>query len=247
MGYFHKIPSSAKLRSEAIKRVEEYFEETELNLSSLSLLSIIIPENKPLRNYPSKNGFTYLCVGLYNWAVTPCAAQTRAECREDCLEIYPHLLTFPCLCWCNIGYLLDYKLEEHISSRLDLVRLSFLIYEEGVFAHRRKLEEVRCKWLCYCLYAVQADEAELGVSNEEIHFVPWDQIDLSREPKQMNEFCDSTNFVSPTEFCCRREMLDILRQFETQFKKNNWSYAVFFFHKLRAKCIRAWHNYATAE
>eukprot|EP00924_Labyrinthula_sp_SR-Ha-C_P014099 snap_masked-scaffold_56-processed-gene-1.18-mRNA-1 protein AED:1.00 eAED:1.00 QI:0/-1/0/0/-1/1/1/0/227 len=225
MSYFHKVPPAVELREEVLKAADKYFEENELNVSSLSLLTMMLPEKKPLKNYPAFNNFTYLCYIISSLASAPCQGEDSSECLEIAGLSYPLLVTFPCWCWLSCAALQDERMKNSIHSRGDLVRLCISVYREGVFIYRRKLEKMRCKWTCFCVLGLtdfnDGYEAREAISN----FVSWEDINMERNPRPMNFSCDPEKFVSfklgKENVNTRREVYDILSKYYRERKAEN--------------------------
>eukprot|EP00924_Labyrinthula_sp_SR-Ha-C_P014101 snap_masked-scaffold_56-processed-gene-1.19-mRNA-1 protein AED:1.00 eAED:1.00 QI:0/-1/0/0/-1/1/1/0/118 len=109
--------------------------------------------------------------------------------------------------------------------RLDLVRLSIAIYREGVFLHRREMEEVRCRWCCFCLPACDPEEEGYDSQSKKLFFVPWDQVNMPHKPHAMNDACDESNFVRfrvGTHYInTRREVYEILHGYYNQLRNDS--------------------------
>eukprot|EP00924_Labyrinthula_sp_SR-Ha-C_P014051 snap_masked-scaffold_56-processed-gene-0.27-mRNA-1 protein AED:1.00 eAED:1.00 QI:0/-1/0/0/-1/1/1/0/227 len=221
MSYFHKIPLPVELREEVLTAAEKYFEENDLRISSLSLLSLILPEKKPFTNYPTSNPFTCVYSFLSSAVLMPCDQPTVFDCVEEALIMYPLLASLPCWCWINLGALLDERLKNSVLNRLDLVRLCIAIYQEGIFIYRRKLEKVPCRRCCFCVFSFDNSGGSYGLLRANSVFVSWKDVDLSDGVKPMNEHCDAKDFVrfslGDFDVKTRREVYDYISKYYYEF------------------------------
>eukprot|EP00924_Labyrinthula_sp_SR-Ha-C_P008293 snap_masked-scaffold_11-processed-gene-8.6-mRNA-1 protein AED:1.00 eAED:1.00 QI:0/0/0/0/1/1/2/0/189 len=146
MSFFHKIPRKETLRQMALDKAEEYFEENSMSISTLSLLSIILPDKKNLLKYPK--------VSLEDFKCDDCECDAPLE---NCI------------------------LKDDGLKRLDIVRCVFLIYKEGIFIYKPRIEAVKCGYLCFfwAKYAVADDYTTIP---ESFQFYKWEKrlIQLSK-------------------------------------------------------------------
>eukprot|EP00924_Labyrinthula_sp_SR-Ha-C_P014052 snap_masked-scaffold_56-processed-gene-0.25-mRNA-1 protein AED:1.00 eAED:1.00 QI:0/-1/0/0/-1/1/1/0/225 len=222
MSLFHRIPSINIVRQEALEKAEQYFEDAELNISSLSLISIFQPDIHPLKGFPRTN-----CVKTcFEVALEDCSVIRDTESISDCATecclsicLYSYMII---TCWCSIGFFIDMSLLNDIPSRLDFFRLTLLVYNEGVFVYRRKMDTYNCS--CCCLLLKNLDD-DYTVHEEEFAFVSWEEVYFPRSPLVMGGHSESSEFVSFTiggiQVNTRRHVFQELRKYEKEFIEAN--------------------------
>eukprot|EP00924_Labyrinthula_sp_SR-Ha-C_P014064 snap_masked-scaffold_56-processed-gene-0.34-mRNA-1 protein AED:1.00 eAED:1.00 QI:0/0/0/0/1/1/2/0/213 len=181
MSYFHKIPKKEVLREEAIAKANKYFEQNELSISSLSLLTIILPSKKPFQGFPGQNPCSLKCLAGKDKCII--------RCRKR--DFFGLAKIFACF---NFGLLYDNQLKLTVYDRLDLVRAVYLVYEEGIFVYRRKLNKVKCLLLCFCAEYFDHEDSAYIPPAEEIIFVKWKNAQIFLFDNDLENF-DSEMFV----------------------------------------------------
>eukprot|EP00924_Labyrinthula_sp_SR-Ha-C_P003898 snap_masked-scaffold_3-processed-gene-7.35-mRNA-1 protein AED:1.00 eAED:1.00 QI:0/-1/0/0/-1/1/1/0/230 len=228
MSYFRTIPPPESLRAEALDAAEKYFEEHGFSSNTLSLLSIIVPSAKPLKNFPK----SYKCCHTW-WRLfeTPCHA-VKFECElettsfgEICfifwgriidLFLYLTLWIFQCFCLFDASFSLD------VPDRRDLVQTSFLIYPVGLFVYRRQLEQLHCM---SCFNAPSMDHF-YHPTDSSMHLFAWPSTNITSYDLT-NDSCFEKNknfirfFINERIFLHKTETYDALRNFERKFKGEN--------------------------
>eukprot|EP00924_Labyrinthula_sp_SR-Ha-C_P014053 snap_masked-scaffold_56-processed-gene-0.26-mRNA-1 protein AED:1.00 eAED:1.00 QI:0/-1/0/0/-1/1/1/0/224 len=218
MSYFHKIPKKEILREEAISKADQYFESKELNISSLSLLTIILPSKKPLKGFPRQNPLLLISKAIGSEIKRGCSDSLFSE---DCFLVCCALSIFPCAICCNIGLLIETRYELSVMERLDLVRGVILIYTEGVFVYRRRLEAFRCPLFCFCAAAIGDEDRDYEDHEEEVFFVEWKDIAI---PEKLNRdipgfYCQDFVYfpIGVHRVATRREVFDTLKKHKKEY------------------------------
>eukprot|EP00924_Labyrinthula_sp_SR-Ha-C_P015050 snap_masked-scaffold_9-processed-gene-6.16-mRNA-1 protein AED:1.00 eAED:1.00 QI:0/0/0/0/1/1/2/0/196 len=143
MSFLHRVAPKEELRQKAVEKVQQYFEDNNLLISSLSLKSVILPEPNAIFYYPKS---------------TPCHELSEEFCCD--FEDLWHPRNFLDLCD-NLDEFFD---------RVHIIRSVFLVYSEGIVLYKAQINELKCGRVCFCWRKNSGDYDEYP---EEIVFYPW--------------------------------------------------------------------------
>eukprot|EP00924_Labyrinthula_sp_SR-Ha-C_P009705 snap_masked-scaffold_22-processed-gene-3.16-mRNA-1 protein AED:1.00 eAED:1.00 QI:0/0/0/0/1/1/2/0/225 len=215
MSFFQSIPQKEALREMAMDRAQDYFDHHNLNISNLSLLSIILPDKKKLLKYPKRKPCDISC--------DDCECCGVPKCNRSCLEEWIDTMKEIFLCcscilfgtWFNCILLIDCLLKDDVLKRLNIVRCVFLIYSDGIFVYKPKIRALKCPYLCYLWDAY--DNGDEYLEYEE-HFVfhNWtDDLIYTYGPsteKYKNNFSEIK--ISRTYYVLSKEVADALLEYQ---------------------------------
>eukprot|EP00924_Labyrinthula_sp_SR-Ha-C_P014065 snap_masked-scaffold_56-processed-gene-0.33-mRNA-1 protein AED:1.00 eAED:1.00 QI:0/0/0/0/1/1/2/0/127 len=121
------------------------------------------------------------------------------------MACFSAFFVFPFVACFNFGLLYDNQHKVFVFERLNLVHAVFLVYEEGVFVYRRKLNK---------------DEEDYSVQEEDTFFVAWDNVKLLSNSSGKKELY-SDHFVKfylgNNLILGRRDVYETLEKQKTEF------------------------------
>eukprot|EP00924_Labyrinthula_sp_SR-Ha-C_P008288 snap_masked-scaffold_11-processed-gene-8.7-mRNA-1 protein AED:0.32 eAED:1.00 QI:0/-1/0/1/-1/1/1/0/225 len=172
MSIFHSLPPPDELRQLAIDKADQYFEDHNLPNSSLSLVSILLPEKNILRKYPKSTP----CHRIYDMDCCDIPSGCSRSYLRDWFEcIYGTYYIYFCIifgCWFNCVILADCFIEGEASTRVDIIRCVYLVYQEGIFIYKAKLKPLKCGYLCFC-WDVLEESYDYNIYPEDSYYFPW--------------------------------------------------------------------------
>eukprot|EP00924_Labyrinthula_sp_SR-Ha-C_P003992 snap_masked-scaffold_3-processed-gene-10.14-mRNA-1 protein AED:1.00 eAED:1.00 QI:0/-1/0/0/-1/1/1/0/226 len=224
MSYFYAVPSREQMREEALNSAEEYFIEMDNPPSSLSLRTIVLPEPKPLKDFPRKveccfycRDFGEVCTQVPNACYS---VRTFSDCVTFLFKFFSMLLCAPLLWVCNIFAFFDDTFMGSLTSRRDLFTVVFIIYEDGIYVYHRAIKPVKCKHLCF-----SCREEDFGAYESSSYFLGWNTTTVTELIIPFTDFPQKGKWaqfsLGYNRFRHRRDALEILKQAKEQFEAKN--------------------------
>eukprot|EP00924_Labyrinthula_sp_SR-Ha-C_P014098 snap_masked-scaffold_56-processed-gene-1.24-mRNA-1 protein AED:1.00 eAED:1.00 QI:0/0/0/0/1/1/2/0/238 len=166
------------MREEALAAVEGYSATCTYDLSTLSLVSIILPEKNPLKNVPRIKFTPWIheicCESTFECSFSETVLETLQNFFYGIGLVIGYVIRFIYCCWCNFPYIVDSKLDLTMHEKLYLVQTIFLVYSSGVVIYERPLRRIldTRHWFVWHDYGYEERIAW-------IKFVPWSEIDFT--------------------------------------------------------------------